>query len=140
VSRYWENRVVYITPSTIALLGWSELIDKRSHYGYAKFRRGSMRQVSLREFRTRGVKALKEVPAGETTLLVGQNGPAFFLVPVFGDVVKEDRELRRAMALASLREGWRLTEASGASLASDEDIEAEINRIRRFPDDESECA
>jgi antitoxin (DNA-binding transcriptional repressor) of toxin-antitoxin stability system len=99
-----------------------------------------MRQVSLREFRTRGVKALKEVPAGETTLLVGQNGPAFFLVPVFGDVVKEDRELRRAMALASLREGWRLTEASGASLASDEDIEAEINRIRRFPDDESECA
>jgi len=63
-----------------------------------------MRQVSLREFRTRGVKALKEVPAGETTLLVGQNGPAFFLVPVFGDVVKEDRELRRAMALASLRE------------------------------------
>ena len=80
-----------------------------------------MRQVSLREFRTRGVKALKEVPAGETTLLVGQNGPAFFLVPVFGDVVKEDRELRRAMALASLREGWRLAEESGASLASDVD-------------------
>jgi antitoxin (DNA-binding transcriptional repressor) of toxin-antitoxin stability system len=99
-----------------------------------------MRQVSLREFRTRGVKALKEVPAGETTLLVGQNGPAFFLVPVFGDVVKEDRELRRAMALASLREGWRLAEESGASLASDEEIEVEINRIRRSPDDELECA
>lgn len=99
-----------------------------------------MRQVSLREFRTRGVKALKDVPQGETTLLVGQNGPAFFLVPVFGDVAKEDRELRRAMALASLREGWRLAEASGASLASDADIEAEIDRIRRPPEDKPECA
>jgi antitoxin (DNA-binding transcriptional repressor) of toxin-antitoxin stability system len=99
-----------------------------------------MRQVSLREFRTRGVKALMEVPAGETTLLVGQNGPAFFLVPVFGDVVKEDRELRRAIALASLREGWRLAEKSGASLASAQDIEAEISRIRRSPHDEPECA
>ena len=99
-----------------------------------------MRQVSLREFRIRGVKALKEVPAGETTLLVGQNGPAFFLVPVFGDVVKEDRGLRRAMALASLREGWRLAEASGASLSCDDEIEAEINRIRKSPEDQPECA
>ncbi|HEY0796385.1 MAG TPA: hypothetical protein VGD64_11445 [Acidisarcina sp.] len=64
-----------------------------------------MRQVSLREFRTRGAAASKDVAQGETTLLVGQDGPAFFLVPVFGDVVKEDREPRRAMALASLREG-----------------------------------
>jgi antitoxin (DNA-binding transcriptional repressor) of toxin-antitoxin stability system len=99
-----------------------------------------MRQVSLREFRTRGVKALKEVPAGETTLLVGQNGPAFFLVPVFGDVAKEDRELRRAMALASLREAWRLAEASGASQATGEEIETEISRIRATPEDEAECA
>jgi antitoxin (DNA-binding transcriptional repressor) of toxin-antitoxin stability system len=100
-----------------------------------------MRQVSLREFRTRGAKALVDVPRGETTLLVGQDGPAFFLVPVFGDVVKEDRELRRAMALASLREGWRLAEASGASLATDAEIEEEINRIRRSPEDEDQgCA
>jgi hypothetical protein len=67
---------------------------------------------------------------------VGQNGPAFFLVPVFGDLVKEDRELRRAMAKASLRESWRLAEASGASLASEEEIEAEISRIRRTIEDE----
>ena len=87
-----------------------------------------MRQVSLREFRTRGVKALQDVPAGETTLLVGQNGPAFFLVPVFGDVVKEDRELRRAMALASLRESWRLAEKFGS--VSDEEIDAEIDAVR----------
>jgi antitoxin (DNA-binding transcriptional repressor) of toxin-antitoxin stability system len=89
-----------------------------------------MRQVSLREFRTRGVKALNEVPKGETTLLVGQDGPVFFLVPVFGDVAKEDRELRRAMALASLREGWRRAEASGPGRVSDADIDAEIARIR----------
>ena len=100
-----------------------------------------MRHVSLREFRTRGAKALADVPPGETTLLVGQNGPAFFLVPVFGDVIKQDRELRRAMALASLREGWRLAEASGVNLASDEEIEAEIDRVRRSHEDEAErCA
>jgi hypothetical protein len=84
---------------------------------------------------------LAEVPAGETTLLVGQNGPAYFLVPVFGDIAKEDRELRRAMALASLRESWRLAEASGANLMSEDEIEAEIDRIRRTPEDEEqECA
>jgi hypothetical protein len=74
---------------------------------------------------------LADVPRGETTLLVGQNGPAFFLVPVFGDVIKEDRELRRAMARASLRESWRLAEASGANLISEEEIEEEISRVRR---------
>ncbi|MGO9317316.1 MAG: prevent-host-death protein [Terracidiphilus sp.] len=93
-----------------------------------------MRQVSLREFRTRGAKALADVPRGETTLLVGQNGPAFFLVPVFGDVIKEDRELRRAMARASLRESWRLAEASGANLITEEEIEEEISRVRRSRD------
>ena len=87
-----------------------------------------MRHVSLREFRTRGAKALAEVPPGETTLLVGQSGPAFFLVPVFGDVIKQDRELRRAMALASLRESWRLAEQVGGM--SDEEIDAEIDAVR----------
>jgi len=90
-----------------------------------------MRQVSLREFRTRGAKALADVPRGETTLLVGQNGTAFFLVPVFGDVIKEDKELRRAMARASLRESWRLAEASGANLITEEEIEEEISRVRK---------
>ena len=86
-----------------------------------------MRQVSLRGFRTYRAKALADVPAGETTLLVGQNGPAFFLVPVFGDLVKEDREIRRAMALASLRESWRLAEEAGG--VSDEEIDAEISEV-----------
>ena len=98
-----------------------------------------MRQVSLREFRTRGVKALKDVPEGETTLLVGQNGPAFFLVPVFGDVAKEDRELRRAMALAILRESWRQAEAAGYNNATMDEIDAEISRIRATREDQSEC-
>jgi antitoxin (DNA-binding transcriptional repressor) of toxin-antitoxin stability system len=87
-----------------------------------------MRHVSLREFRTRGVKALAEVPPGETTLLVGQNGPAYFLVPVVGDVIQEDRELRRAIAKASLREGWLLAGSVGEM--SDEEIELEIGEAR----------
>ena len=87
-----------------------------------------MRQVSLREFRTRGAKALADVPRGETTLLVGQNGPAFFLVPVLGDVIKQDKDLRRAMARASMRESWQLAEELGGM--SDEEINAEIDAVR----------
>ncbi len=89
-----------------------------------------MRQVSLREFRTRGSKALESVPQGETVLLAGQQGPAFFLVPVLGDVVLEDRELRRAMAKASLRKGWRLGEESGQAPMDEEEIEREIGLVR----------
>lgn len=89
-----------------------------------------MRQVSLREFRTRGSKALKAVPKGETVLLAGQQGPAYFLVPVLGDVVAEDRELRRAMAKASLRNSWRIAEESGTGEISDAEIDAEIDAVR----------
>jgi antitoxin (DNA-binding transcriptional repressor) of toxin-antitoxin stability system len=88
-----------------------------------------MRQVSLREFRTRGSKALETVPNGETVLLAGQKGPAYFLIPVLGDVILEDRELRRAMAKASLRKNWRLAEAAAGDL-SDEEIDREINQVR----------
>lgn len=86
-----------------------------------------MRQVSLREFRTRGAKALSKVPRGETVLLAGQQGPAYFLIPVFGDVAAEERELRRAMAKASLRESWRLAEKFPIT---DEEIEQEIAAVR----------
>jgi antitoxin (DNA-binding transcriptional repressor) of toxin-antitoxin stability system len=89
-----------------------------------------MRQVSLREFRTRGVKALKAVPQGETVLLSGQQGPAYFLVPVLGDVAAEDKELRRAMAKASLRKSWQLAEAAGLAQIGDEEIDREIHRVR----------
>ena len=88
-----------------------------------------MRQVSLREFRTRGAKALATVPNGETVLLAGQKGPAYFLIPVLGDVVLEDRELRRAMAKASLRKSWTLAEQAGA-VVSDEEIDQEVKRVR----------
>jgi len=88
-----------------------------------------MRQVSLREFRTRGSKALGVVPKGETVLLAGQKGPAYFLIPVLGDVILEDRELRRAMAKASLRKNWRLANAAGEDL-SDEEIDREIDQVR----------
>ena len=90
-----------------------------------------MRQVSLREFRTRGAKALESVPKGETVLLSGQQGPAYFLVPVLGDVALEDRELRRAMAKASLREGWRLAEEPGVDRISEEEVDREIDQVRK---------
>jgi antitoxin (DNA-binding transcriptional repressor) of toxin-antitoxin stability system len=90
-----------------------------------------MRQVSLREFRTRGSAALKAVPPGETILLAGQKGPAYFLVPVQGDVITADRELRIAMARASLRDGWERIEASGLPALTDEEIDAEIAEVRK---------
>jgi antitoxin (DNA-binding transcriptional repressor) of toxin-antitoxin stability system len=89
-----------------------------------------MRQVSLREFRTRGAKALEAVPRGETILLSGQKGPAYFLVPVEGDLALADRELRLAMAQASLRESWRYAEETGASKMTMEDIDREIAIVR----------
>jgi antitoxin (DNA-binding transcriptional repressor) of toxin-antitoxin stability system len=90
-----------------------------------------MRQISLREFRTRGSKALESVPQGETILLSGQQGPEYFLVPVLGDVAMEDRELRRAMAKASLRESWVHARASGLDQMNEEDIEREIMQVRK---------
>jgi antitoxin (DNA-binding transcriptional repressor) of toxin-antitoxin stability system len=89
-----------------------------------------MRQISLREFRTRGSKALKEVPQGETVLLSGQQGPEYFLVPVLGDVAMEDRELRRAMAKASLRENWTHAKSSGLDRMSEGEIDQEIQQVR----------
>lgn len=86
-----------------------------------------MRQVSLREFRTRGAQALKAVPKGETVLLAGQQGPAYFLIPVMGDIAAQELDLRRAIARASLRESWRLAEKYPIS---DEEIEQEIAAAR----------
>ena len=90
-----------------------------------------MREVSLREFRTRGAKALESVPAGEVVLLSGQQGPAYYLVPVQGDLAVGDRELRRAMAVASLEEEARQARLAGFDQLSDEEIDAEISRVRR---------
>lgn len=90
-----------------------------------------MRQVSLREFRTRGAKALGQVPQGETVLLAGQDGPAYFLVPVEGDVTHTDRELRRALAKVSLRESWRRAEAEGVTNVTAGEVDASIAAVRK---------
>lgn len=90
-----------------------------------------MRQISLREFRIRGAKALAAVPTGETVLLSGQQGPAYFLVPAKGDVALVDQELRRAMAKASLRESWRQAEAAGLGSTADTEIDAAVEDVRR---------
>jgi hypothetical protein len=44
----------------------------------------------------------------------------------------EDRELRRAMAKASLRESWVHAKASGLEEMNDEEIEQEIKQVRRL--------
>lgn len=89
-----------------------------------------MRQISLREFRNRGSKALGDVPVGETVLLASQEGPIYFLVPVVGDIVREEQELRRAMAKASLRENWSIAEKSGSEALQEDEIEREIDEVR----------
>lgn len=90
-----------------------------------------MREVSLREFRTRGVKALEAVPDGEVVLLSGQQGPAYYLVPVQGDLAVGDRELRRAMAIASLEESWRFARQQGYDQLAASEIDAEIGKVRK---------
>jgi antitoxin (DNA-binding transcriptional repressor) of toxin-antitoxin stability system len=90
-----------------------------------------MRQVPLREFRIRGEKALASVPKGEVILLSGQKGPVYYLVPVQGDLAIGDKELRRAMAMASLRESWRYAEQQGLDQISDDEIDDEIRKVRR---------
>jgi len=90
-----------------------------------------MRQVPLREFRIRGEKALASVPKGEVVLLSGQKGPVYYLVPVQGDLAIGDKELRRAMAMASLQESWRYAESRGLDKLSDEEIDEEIRTVRQ---------
>jgi len=89
-----------------------------------------MRQVSLREFRTRGSKALKKIAATETIVLAGRNGPEYFLVPVIEDLATQDRELQRAMAKASLRRDWQLAKEYGLDKITDAEIDAEIAEVR----------
>ncbi len=91
----------------------------------------TMRQVPLREFRIRGEKALASVPKGEVVLLSGQKGPVYYLVPVQGDLALADKELRRAMAIASLRESWRHAEEQGFDQISDDEIDEEISKVRQ---------
>ena len=62
-------------------------------------------------------------------LLAGQQGPAYFLVPVTGDVAMIDRELRRAMAKASLRESWRQAEAAGLDQVSDSELDQAVSQV-----------
>jgi antitoxin (DNA-binding transcriptional repressor) of toxin-antitoxin stability system len=86
-----------------------------------------MRLVSLREFRTRGAKALEKVPKGETVLLTGQKGPAYFLVPAMGDLAAQEDDIQGVIARASLRE---YATRAAAFPMTDEEIEEEIQAAR----------
>lgn len=89
-----------------------------------------MRRVSLREFRTRGEAALKEVPRNEVVLLSGQKGPAYYLIPADGDLGVGDRELRRALARMSLKRNTEWAAQTGANLLTDQEIDEEIRKSR----------
>lgn len=91
-----------------------------------------MRQVSIREFRLKGSEALGKVQPGEAVILSGRSGPAFFLIPAQGgamDLMEE--ELKAALAMSSLREGWRRAKESGLDQLSLEEINAEIRLARK---------
>jgi len=90
-----------------------------------------MRQISLREFRTRGEIALKDVPKDEVVLLSGQKGPAWFLIPAQGDLSVGDRELRRVLAKQSLHQHGQWAIEQGLDQSRDEEIDAEIRAVRQ---------
>ena len=90
-----------------------------------------MRQVALREFRTRGAKALGPDEGQGLVILSDRRGPAYFLVPVQpGDLEAQGRELLRAQAKASLR-AWQLRARElGLDQLTDQEIDAEVKASR----------
>ena len=90
-----------------------------------------MRQVPLREFRTRGAKALGPDEGQGVVILSNRQGPAYFWVPVQpGDLESQGRELCKAQAKASLR-AWQLRARElGLDQMSDQEIDAEIKAAR----------
>jgi hypothetical protein len=95
-----------------------------------------VRQVPLREFRTRGVKALGPDEGQDLVILSNRQGPAYFLVPVQpGDLESQGRELLRAQAKASLR-AWQLRARElGMDQMTDQEIAAEVlasRQVRRL--------
>ena len=90
-----------------------------------------MRQVPLREFRTRGVKALGPAEGQDLIVLSGRQGPAFFLIPVLaGDLEAQGRELLRAQAKANLRAWQARARELGVDQMSPQEIESEIQAAR----------
>lgn len=90
-----------------------------------------MRQVPLREFRTRGVKALGGPEGQDLIVLSGRQGPVYFLVPVLaGDLEAQGRELLRAQAKANLRAWQMRARELGMDRMSPEEIDAEVKAYR----------
>jgi antitoxin (DNA-binding transcriptional repressor) of toxin-antitoxin stability system len=91
-----------------------------------------MRQISLRDFRLQGAKALGRLLPGEAVVLSGRQGPAYFLIPVEPEAMEaQEEELKSALALAAMRESWRRAEAAGLAGLTIERIDAEIAASRK---------
>jgi len=80
-----------------------------------------MRQVPLRAFRTRGIKALGSGNGQNLVILSNRQGPAYFLQP--GDL--------EAQAKANLRAYQMQARELGLDKMSDAEIDAEIRRLGR---------
>ena len=90
-----------------------------------------MRQVSLRDFRIQGSRALGKLEVNEVVVLTNRQGPAYFVIPVEADAMEaQEDELRTAMALAAMRESWKRAEVSGLSRMTMKEIDAEIDAYR----------
>jgi hypothetical protein len=93
-----------------------------------------VRQVSFRDFRLQGAKALGKLGPGEAVVLCGRQGPAYILIPVEpGAMEAQEDELKTAMALAAMRESWRQAEAAGLARLTMDEIDAEIAAARKEP-------
>ena len=91
-----------------------------------------MRQISFRDFRLQGAKALGKLRPGEAVVLSGRQGPAYFLIPVAPEAMDaQEEELKTAMALAAMRESWRSAEAAGLANMTTDEIDAEIADSRK---------
>ncbi len=91
-----------------------------------------MRQISFRDFRLQGAKALGKMQSGEAVVLSSRQGPVYFLIPVAPEAMEvQEEELKTAMALAAMRESWRRAEAAGLADMTMDEIDAEIAASRK---------
>lgn len=91
-----------------------------------------MRQISFRDFRLQGSKALGKLRPGEAVVLAGREGPAYFLIPVEPESIEtQEEELKTALALSAMRESWRRAESAGIADMTMEEIGAEIAASRK---------
>ena len=89
-----------------------------------------MQTKSLREIQQKGERAIRT--GDEPILLTTRKGPVGIFVPVTSESVSYmERDLRKMMALQSLRETWHLARETGLDRLSRAEIDREIGFVRK---------